>query len=336
MLTSQVLETGIGIAFLLVVLSTAASALLDLARRLLNSRSKDLEAALKSFFAPDSGNPDGGTLGQSLRHLFQTVRAPNLVGAASDSWDAFRQTSVYQGAVAARGQVRPAYLSAKSFAEAVEEQVRDGGLLTGPLQKRVQALQASVEEDTLAIRAGLERWFDETMAGLSSRYSKRSAVWLFVIGFVFAVVINASVPHVAHELWHNSATRSAVVAASEGLGQPTTATEGLTPAETINQIATATDEMSQLGIPIGWREGDPGDAGWWLSHIFGWILTAVLISLGAAFWFDLLGRLTAMRSPKPAPATDDETSASSAVRSRSVEARPVAWPDSAPGPAGPP
>ncbi|BAK36460.1 hypothetical protein MLP_34460 [Microlunatus phosphovorus NM-1] len=305
MLSSQVLETGIGIAFLLFVLATAASAFLELVRRLLNSRSKDLEAALKSFLA---GSPGEGGVKRALTHLVQTVGAPKLDDSAARAWDSFKETSVYQGAVAARGQVRPAYMSAKSFAEAVEEQLRGGAQLTGPLGKRVAVLEESVGNDAVAFRAGLERWFDEAMAGLSSRYRKRSAVWLFVLGLVLCGALNASVPHVAQELWRNSATRTAVVAAAEGSGQSTTTGTDETLAETIESVADKADQLSQLGIPIGWGEESSGDAVWAL-RILGWILTAALISLGAPFWFDLLGRMTAMRSPKPTLAADDKTSA---------------------------
>ena len=328
MLTSQVLETSIGIVFLLLILATAASAVLDLIRRLLNSRSKDLEKALKCLFDDHShahtSNIFQATL-TALSGLFVTVKAPKLQVDAQTAWTTFTNTSLYRGASAARGQVRPAYLSAKSFAEAVEENLRDGHLPTGALGQRVEALYKSIDQDALAFRSGIERWFDETMAGLSSRYRKRSTVWLFVIGLILVGVLNVSVPHAAQELWRDSATRATVVAAAEGYTPPA-ADDAPSAADTVRGVADAADQLGQLGIPIGWGMPLPKTLGSWVLLVLGWILTAALISLGGPFWFDFLNRLTAIRSPKPATAADDETSATNAKSTDQVQDKISALP----------
>jgi len=312
MLSSQVLETGIGVVFVLIILSTAASAVLDLVRRGLNSRSKDLEAALRSFFATPPANTPAAQVTRSLRHLWQTVGTPTLDPAAEEAWRGFQRTSIYQGALAARGQVRPAYLSAKAFAEAVDEQLRDTEV-TGPLKVRVDALvKSALPQHTIEFRAGLERWFDEAMAGLSSRYRKRSTLWLFLLGLLLCGALNASVPHMAQQLWTDSATRAVVVAAADSYDQPTSAPTQ-TPADAIEDVAAAADDLTELGLPLGWNGQNPSEPWWWPLHGLGWILTAALISLGGPFWFDLLNRLTALRSPRPAPAADDATSATRIV-----------------------
>jgi len=71
-------------------------------------------------------------------------------------------------------------------------------------------------------------------------------------------------------------------------------------------------QINSLGLPIGWNDNqDPkmnipawsgleNFRGWLLSQIYwhwlGWILTALAISLGAPFWFDLLNKFIAIRS----------------------------------------
>jgi hypothetical protein len=84
-------------------------------------------------------------------------------------------------------------------------------------------------------------------------------------------------------------------------------------------------QLDALGLPIGWPgNGDitmtwpawhfsePG--GWWTQfywHGIGWLLTALAISLGAPFWFDMLNKLIVVRSTvKPKEKSQDEPSKS--------------------------
>src|ERR1035438_4150831 len=47
-----------------------------------------------------------------------------------------------------------------------------------------------------------------------------------------------------------------------------------------------------------WGDHQKGSAPWelLLQHLFGWILTAVAISMGAPFWFDTLNRFMNIRN----------------------------------------
>ena len=82
-------------------------------------------------------------------------------------------------------------------------------------------------------------------------------------------------------------------------------------------------ELERLGLPMGWRpprDPWPGFAFWtggfWNSwgrqiyeHGWGWLLTALAISLGAPFWFDLLNKFIVIRSTvKPKEKSQEEQS----------------------------
>lgn len=82
-------------------------------------------------------------------------------------------------------------------------------------------------------------------------------------------------------------------------------------------------ELERLGLPIGWRpprDTFPGYELWkadvWNSwgrqiyeHGWGWLLTALAISLGAPFWFDLLNKFIVIRSTvKPKEKSQEEQS----------------------------
>jgi hypothetical protein len=44
-------------------------------------------------------------------------------------------------------------------------------------------------------------------------------------------------------------------------------------------------------LPLGWGHPVPRDVVGWLGKLIGWVLSAVAISLGAPFWFDLLKKI---------------------------------------------
>lgn len=82
-------------------------------------------------------------------------------------------------------------------------------------------------------------------------------------------------------------------------------------------------ELEGLGLPIGWTSADdkwPGlrfwEKGFWNDwyvqlwhHWLGWLLTALAISLGAPFWFDLLNKFIVIRSTvKPKEKSPEEES----------------------------
>jgi hypothetical protein len=66
------------------------------------------------------------------------------------------------------------------------------------------------------------------------------------------------------------------------------------------------DNIAALESPLGlgwsmvdWSKVDPR---WWLYKIVGWLTTALAISLGATFWFDILKKLINIRAAGPTPA----------------------------------
>ena len=85
------------------------------------------------------------------------------------------------------------------------------------------------------------------------------------------------------------------------------------------RVAGLKSSLDTLTLPIGWPEGPkwvcrPEDAAscdrrllptgfyGWARRIAGWLFTAVAISLGAPFWFDLLNKFINLRAAAPPPA----------------------------------
>jgi hypothetical protein len=71
--------------------------------------------------------------------------------------------------------------------------------------------------------------------------------------------------------------------------------------EKLKKAQDALAKASVVGLPIGWNNIDPR-TDWptsfsgWLQKLCGWLLTALAISLGAPFWFDVLSKFISIRS----------------------------------------
>ncbi|MET0416359.1 MAG: hypothetical protein ABW022_10095 [Actinoplanes sp.] len=303
MFGSQALETAIGLALLFFVISSLASAVVEGVSRLLRKRAKDLEE----------------TIGQMLSG--STTFDP----AAQEALAMFRDTAVYKSATiaASRGRrwfrtdVGPAYLSARSFAEGVDELLERGqnSPIEG-LNMRLARLRSEGRERTLEAKAAVENWYDETMGRLSGAYKRWVTAVLFVVGLVVAVAGNVSAFHAAQTLWQQPAVREAAV----------NAVAKSSSADVAGDVRTVQD-LSGLGMPVGWQQGaDWGSLAWTSAHIAGWVATALLLMLGAPFWFDALSRLVSLRATgaKPPTAGNDPAAATSLRASAMSAVAPAA------------
>ncbi|MFL5799057.1 MAG: hypothetical protein ACJ77A_14150 [Actinomycetota bacterium] len=192
-------------------------------------------------------------------------------------------------------------------------------------------------------RKSLEDWFDEKMTRVSGWYKRRTKLWLFLIGIVLVFVMNADTVSIARSLWTNQTLRDSVVNASSQFIQPNptpSASSGGSsgsanteepcpvpaptpvpsasppPRNSLQCLEQSENALKGLGLPIGWPTLNwktwkdlPDDARVphnateaWLK-LAGLVLTALALTLGAPFWFDLLNRVANLRSSGGAPKT---------------------------------
>jgi hypothetical protein len=64
------------------------------------------------------------------------------------------------------------------------------------------------------------------------------------------------------------------------------------------RVASGIDDLQELGLPVGWESANipEADVGSWLGWLLGWTATVLAISLGAPFWFDVLGKFAHLRN----------------------------------------
>jgi hypothetical protein len=163
-------------------------------------------------------------------------------------------------------------------------------------------------------RTGIATYFDNVMDRVGGLY-KRNMKWIsLAIGFVIVIALNADSVSVSRALWKDSALRDqmaqdaqkfvATAQTGGGAGAPQAAADI---GQTEQTIARLEQEIRPL--PIGWPDRNfsplskPPNGRWtwygalWIVLIkaFGLVMTALAVSLGAPFWFDLLGKFMNLR-----------------------------------------
>ncbi len=224
----------------------------------------------------------------------------------------------------------PSYIEAKAFSSALLNLLDRGSqaptfdtvrnavqaLPDGGLKTTLLALISDSEQDLDALRARIESWFDATMDRLQGTYQRFARYMLLLIGLVLALALNVDSFRVANSLWQSPALRDGMARVASDMvsqgGFPTTvgapgpsSQATASDAQTaVQQAISALQAVQTLQLPIGWQAGALSSSlsvRGWIVTVFGWLITALAISLGAPFWFNLLQDLLNLRSSGPRP-----------------------------------
>ncbi|HTJ76149.1 MAG TPA: hypothetical protein VL337_12390 [Acidimicrobiales bacterium] len=276
---SAVLEVAVGLAFLFSVLSLLCSAVNELIAAKRGDRGRTLERAIARLLDSDA------EAAQILEHpLIQSLYLPGR---------------------------RPSYIPSAAFAmAAVDRYAPDihaggtpgfDGAATDRVRHALALLWADADGDPTRFRRNVARWFDDTMERASGWYRRRAETRLLVIAAVVTVALNVNTIGIVQRLWTDAPVRAAVAAGFPPL--PTSAAGSDDPARTRSALERLDAEYRQLdasGLPLGWS--DQARPRSWPVAFAGWVLTVAAVSLGAPFWFDLLGKVSTLRSSGEKPA----------------------------------
>jgi hypothetical protein len=274
--------------------------------------------------------------------------------------------------------------------------------------KPLLAILETAENDIDKLKTGIENWFNSAMDRVSGWYKYHTQVFLFWIGIVIAVALNANTVTIVKQVSTSDAVRQALVAAaakypaasptsrtqdsnttsgadksssttppgaanSGPTGQPQasgdtgtndvgtvpsdahsgdaqlnepgsstastmSSTSSIAPGKssnnsssstsgdnggsskasagppTLSDVAKEVSSVTSLGLPLGWGNEEKlkfqqGGSLYVLYCCLGWLLTAIAVSLGAPFWFDLLNKFMVVRSTvKPQEKSQEEGS----------------------------
>lgn len=225
----------------------------------------------------------------------------------------------------------PPYIPSRNFSLAMLEVIKNGykdPLSVDKIRELINADDSLIQGDAKRLLLTLldhahgnlekfihdvEKFYDDAMERLSGRYKRKVRKILLLIAFIIAGALNVDSIHLVKTYWRDQrllseAANIAVEYTKEkDLLHPVSVTDS-SRRDTIfqrivgetNKIVQVNYKIKQMSVPLGWFPENIPDTAFspWLLKVVGWILTAIAISLGAPFWFDMLNKLGNVRANK--------------------------------------
>lgn len=286
------LQVVIGLVFVLLLLSLLATTIMELLASFFALRGRNLESALKNLLSSSD----------KAEELFKDFKSNSL----------YRQLSQKAG----KTRRSPSYLSAESFQSILFDVILKGEkidqivdkietLPDDDLKNVLKQLLNDAEYELQEFKGKIHGWYDNIMDRASGWYKRMVQKIVVLVGIMIAVVFNADTIAIFERLESDPESLQQVVNLAENYLAKNDAEQVITATPTFDQRldevrSLINDEIEQAKSPLGlgW-EGisfttfSPTE---WGIKILGWIVTALAISLGAPFWFDLLRKLVNIRS----------------------------------------
>jgi hypothetical protein len=172
------------------------------------------------------------------------------------------------------------------------------------------------ENTTEKLQSNIENWYNEYMNRASGWYKMIVQKRMIIFSFLIAVAFNMDFFRICTTLLTDKEITKVIAQKAENY-QPVNIdykNSSDTMAALINARKELLAQLYEMNAPIGWsKEKDKGISFWkwasslnfgdWVLKITGWLLTAIALSFGAPFWFDLLSKLINIRKTGLKPKT---------------------------------
>jgi hypothetical protein len=181
------------------------------------------------------------------------------------------------------------------------------------LASRLLGLSTTARQNVDVVKKEIETWFADFMDQVQHWYIRRAQAASMIIGFAVALSLNVDTVEIAKTLYHQPAKREAAVKLAAQVDKNGSST--ICPETAKGDLKKCLSEIEKVyPFDIGWDFSSDADVkqastlskpfamltviyhkldGFKLLGIF---LTALALSLGARFWFDMLKNLVAIRT----------------------------------------
>jgi hypothetical protein len=320
----QILDIAIGLIFVYLLLALICTTVSELLAGLLNRRSRNLFIGIRGLLEDEDvklKNPQAPNdpKGNGLVDLFYTHP---LIKA------------LHGRRMWGEGKSKPSYIPSRTFALALLDIIWSANLNNdrnpnndwnidairaaikalpddSDIRRTLLILLEEAESDLVKFRESIEAWFNNAMERASGWYKRRTQEIVFVIAVVVTSAVNADTIQIAKTLANDAALREALVAQAQefaknppqasqvAVGQSQGASAAGAAQSHTDIIKENTVTLQNLGLKLGWQDESQARINW-VNKIFGLLLTALAVSMGAPFWFDTLNRIISVRaSGKP-------------------------------------
>ncbi len=305
----------IAMVFVYLLLSLLATTINEWLMMILNARGANLRVAIQTMLRDDKGN------GEALKYLF------------------FQNPLFKKLSIEGKLRRDPSYLSNAMFTQIIIDILTDGKNYKKSLEEitfKIEELFPDTDSETrrlllsLVTNSGssidkfkeeLENWYAEVMNRASGWYQRKIKYALLMIGLGISITFNADTFRIAAVLAQDKSITEAIVQqATNFVLNPSVQVEGRDSSvpkndslyqqklsnlnQDIGQLVSQDMSMLNTFVGMGWTAGS------WETFIsspyqifkalLGWFITAIAISFGAPFWFDLLKKMVNVRGSVPA------------------------------------
>jgi uncharacterized protein YlaN (UPF0358 family) len=292
------LEVVIGLIFVLLLLSLLATTVMELLSSGLALRGKNLEKALRNMLASADAE----------EKVFRQFKQNPLYKQLSQRYGKSRRRS-------------PSYLSSGSFQSILFDVLLEGEGIDR-IQERIDSLPDRDLKQVLnqlltdadyrldEFRSNIRNWYDNVMDRASGWYKRNIQKILVAVGLAIAVIFNADTIAIYERLESDPEALQQILTMAEDYlmvqGDSLTTTQDPVMRESLDKINhLISREIDEASAPLGlgWGGVDIQALTWqdWALKVLGWIVTALAVSLGAPFWFDLLKKLVNIRGSGEKP-----------------------------------
>ncbi len=316
MFGSQILEIVIGLVFVYLLLSLLATTVSELVLQYFVSRGEHLQMVIKTMLNDENSQ----ALGEKFFGHATIRKFYNTPDGVKPSYLSSRSFS-------------------RSLVEVLTDEA-DSGIAFGKLEETVSALPVgetrialqsllkNANQNVHQFHTDVENWYNETMDRATGWYKRKVQFALVIIGLCISILVNADTFEIASTLANDPEARKHIVemavayvenAEEQGNNESTTPASGDSLENTRQKIEALNAKIDKLVneqiaststvLGMGWSAENcmPGglswlQKAWWvLLKILGWGITALAISLGSTFWFDILKKLINIRNAGKRP-----------------------------------
>jgi hypothetical protein len=283
MFNSAAIEVVIGLTFIFILYSLLATIISELIANLMKLRGKYLIKGIERML-------DDEEIRQYSKDLLN------------------RPEIKYLG----NGKRPPSYIKPRTFARALVNTLNKADEPEKFLKEKIKEFEAEKDKSetkeflyNMMVEANgkldafttlAEDWYNETMDRVAGWYKRRLQLFTFIIGLAIAFTFNVDTIEIAKKLANDSKARMEMVRLATEYAENPSADPNISN-ELKKEMKDVVENLQEPSTILSMERPKWSDGFWVIVlNILGCILTAVAISIGAPFWFDLLNKLVKLRS----------------------------------------
>jgi hypothetical protein len=334
------LDVAIGLFFIYLTLSLLVSGIQELIATVLEWRAKQLKEAIQIILGDNEANDPSAKQAQKIANdlwnhpLIRSLNQRKIIrGSVGPS---YISSKMFAATLLEILQTEYNF-NASGTIDDIVQSIKENKTLDEAIQKRILSIALIAQRKASASEKGIKSleeeiriWFDQSMERASGVYNRNVKGVTFLIGLVVTLALNADTFYILGSLNKDAALRSSInqvisevisnnkkqidecLSEANKLDKPL---EKLTQQnQCFEDINTSLDNIT---MPFGWSTMEqfnkqvnprypatPQLRDWVfgiIKLIFGWLLSAAAIAMGAPFWFDLLGKFINVRNAGQVP-----------------------------------